>query len=89
MKVASNGRVFLSTGRETETSFVIALDPDTIAMLRETDPATFWQSPHYDGYPAVLVRYDSPDPDRVRAMIGRARDRAAAMTPVGPRKRTA
>lgn len=89
VKVASNGRAFLSTGREAETSFVIALDPETIAMLKETDPATFWQSPHYEGYPAVLVRYDSPDPDRVRATIERARDRAAAMAPVRPRKKTA
>ena len=47
-------------------------------MLKETDPETFWQTPHYEGWPAVLVRYDSADPDRVRAMIERSRDWTAA-----------
>jgi hypothetical protein len=78
VKVASNGRAFLYTGHEEATSFGIAIDLDTVEMLKETDPATFWQSPHYEGWPAVLIRYDSPDPDRVRAMIERSRDWTAA-----------
>jgi len=87
VKVASNGRAFLYTGREQESSFGIALDLDTVEMLKETDPATFWQSPHYEGWPAVLVRYDSPDPDRVRAMIERARDWTAAKPKARPHKK--
>ncbi len=86
VKVASNGRAFLFTGHEHETSFGLALDLDTIEMLKETDPATFWQSPHYEGYAAVLVRYDSPDPDRVRAMIERSRDWTAARPKARARK---
>ncbi|MEI9928831.1 MAG: hypothetical protein WDN44_15555 [Sphingomonas sp.] len=62
VKIVSNGRAFLYTGHEADTSFGLAIDLDTIEMLKETDPATFWQSPHYQGWPAVLVRYDSPDP---------------------------
>lgn len=87
VKIVSNGRAFLYTGHEADTSFGLAIDLDTIEMLKETDPATFWQSPHYQGWPAVLVRYDSPDPERVRAMIERSRDWTAARKPVKPRKK--
>ncbi len=55
----------------------------------ETDPDTFWQTPHYANYPAVLIRYDSPDPERVLAMIERSRDWTAAKKPVKPRKKKA
>ncbi|WNO52681.1 MmcQ/YjbR family DNA-binding protein [Stakelama saccharophila] len=80
--VASNGRAFLSRGHEPRESFCLALDRDTVEMLMETDPDTFYQTPHYVGWPAILVRYDTSDPDRVRTMIERARDQAAARKPV-------
>ncbi len=86
VKVASNGRAFLFTGQEDRTSFGIAIDLDTVEMLKETDPATFWQTPHYEGWPAVLVRFDSADPDRVRSMIERSHDWSAAKPKVRPRK---
>lgn len=86
VKVVSNGRAFLFPGRE-EGSFGIGIDLDTIEMLKETDPETFWQTPHYEGYPAVLVRYCSADPDRVRAMIQRSHEWTAAKKPVKPRKK--
>ncbi|MBY0520049.1 MAG: MmcQ/YjbR family DNA-binding protein [Sphingomonas sp.] len=87
VKVASNGRAFLFVGRETESSFGLALDLDSIEMLIETDPDTFWQTPHYQGWPAVLVRFDSADPDRVRATIERSRDWSAARPAVKPRRK--
>ena len=87
VKVASNGRAFLYTGHEDGTSFGIAIDLDTVEMLKETDPDTFWQTPHYEGWPAVLIRFDSADPDRVRAMIERSRDWTAAKPKVKPRKK--
>ena len=86
VKVASNGRAFLNRGHEAETSFVLAIDLDTIELLKETDPATFWQSPHYEGWPGVLVRYDGPDDERVRELIRRSRDWTAARPKVRPRK---
>jgi hypothetical protein len=85
--VKVNGRAFLFTGHEADTSFGIALDLDTIEMLKETDPDTFWQTPHYVGWTGVLVRYGSADPDRVRAMIERSRDWSAAKPAPRPRKR--
>ena len=87
VKVASNGRAFLNTGHEPDTSFLVALDVDSIEVLKETDPATFWQTPHYEGYGAVLVRYDSPDDERVREIIERSRDQTAARPKARPRKR--
>jgi hypothetical protein len=87
VKVASNGRAFLFPSHETDTSFGVALDLDTIEILKETDANTFWQSPHYIGWEGVLIRYDSKDEDRVREVIARARDWVAAKPSPRPRKR--
>lgn len=82
--VKVNGRVIVSVGREPD-SFVLHVDLDTVDMLMATAPDSYWQTPHYAGWPAVLVRYASPDPSRVCEMIGRARDWQAARKP--PRRR--
>ena len=87
VKVASNGRAFLYTGHEDKTSFGIAIDMDTIELLKETDPDTFWQTPHYEGWPAVLIRYASKDPERVREMVERSHAWTAAKPKPRPRKR--
>lgn len=87
VKVASNGRAFLYTGHEQLSSFGVAIDLDSVEILKETDPDTFWQSRHYEGWPAVLIRFDSADPDRVRSVILRSRDWTAAKPPPRARKR--
>ena len=71
VKVVSNGRAFLFPSHEADTSFGVAIDLDSIEILKETDPATFWQAPHYVGWEGVLIRYDGEDEDRVRGVIGR------------------
>jgi hypothetical protein len=86
VKVASNGRAFLFPSHEADTSFGVAIDLDTIEILKETDPSTFWQTAHYVGWEGVLIRYDSQDPDRVRDVIRRARDFVAAKPKPRPRK---
>lgn len=83
--VKSNGHPLVTPGRE-EGSFCLHIDQDTKAILMETDPDTFWQTPHYDGWPSVLVRYDSRDPERVRAMIERSHEWAMSRKPPRPRK---
>jgi hypothetical protein len=67
-------------------SFCLHIDRDNVAMLKETDPVTFWQTPHYEGWPGVLVRYGTDDPERVFAMIRRAHEAALAKKPKRPRK---
>ena len=85
-KIVSNGRAFLFPSHEPDTSFGIAIDRDTIEILKATDPDTFWQTPHYEGWEGVLVRYDSPDEERVREIIERSRAWTAAKPPVKPRR---
>ena len=75
--VKANGNAFVSPGRE-DGSFCLLIDRDTVDMLKETDPDTYWQTPHYVGWPSVLVRFDTADPDRVFAMIERAYEQALA-----------
>ena len=87
VKVAANGRAFLFPSHEPETSFGVAMDLDSIEMLKATDPDTFWQTPHYVGWEGILVRYDSKDVERVREVIERSRDFVAAKPPTRPRKR--
>ena len=87
VKLVANGRGFVWTGHEADTSFAVSLDLDTVEMLKETEPETYWQSPHYEGYPTVLVRYHSADPERVRHIISQAREQAAALKPARPRKK--
>jgi hypothetical protein len=85
--VKVNGRAFLYTGHEDRTSFGVAIDLDTVELLKETDPDTFWQTPHYEGWPAVLIRYDSRDPERVREIIERSHAWSAAKPRPRPRNR--
>jgi hypothetical protein len=87
VKVASNGRAFLFPSHEPDTSFGVAIDLDTIEILKATDPDTFWQTPHYEGWEGVLIRYDSRDDERVRQVIERSRDFVAAKPKPRPRKR--
>jgi hypothetical protein len=87
VKVQSNDRAFLFPSHEPDTSFGVAIDLDTIEILKETDPHTFWQTPHYVGWEGLLIRYDSKDPERVREVIERSRDFVAAKPKARPRKR--
>lgn len=86
VKVRSNGRAFLFPSHEAETSFGLSMDLDTIEILKEVEPETFWQSPHYVGWEGILVRYESGDDEKIREMIGRSLAWVAAK-PM-PRRRT-
>ncbi len=68
---------FVSTGHEPG-SFHVVCPHEEKAVLIETDPDTFWQTPHYENWPGLLVRYGNADPDRVKIVIVRGWwDRAA------------
>jgi hypothetical protein len=87
VKVRSNGRAFLYPSHEADTSFGVGIDLDTVEILKETEPETYWQTAHYEGWPAVLVRYACKDEERVRDIIRRSRDWTAAKPKARPRKR--
>lgn len=84
--VKTNGRAFVSPGHEAG-SFHLALDKDFIEILKEAEPETYWQTPHYEGWPGLLVRYDSPDPDGVAAMIARSYEWTRTRPKPRPRKK--
>lgn len=64
-----NGKAIASPGRETD-SFHLPVSHTDKAMLMETDPHTFWQTAHYEGWPGVLVHYGR-DRERVETWIRR------------------
>ena len=64
-------KAFLFPGRE-QGSFAVMSPLDEKELLMETEPDTFWETPHYSGYPAVLVRFDSPSRERIELVIQRA-----------------
>ena len=69
--VKLRGKAFVYPGREPGSFAVAAPLPDK-EMLIATDPDTFWESDHYRGWPAVLVRYGSAARDRIETVITRA-----------------
>ena len=69
--VRVRSRAFVYPGRE-KGSFAVACPIEEKELLMETDPETFWETDHYRGWPAVLVRFGSPDRERIEAVIRRA-----------------
>ncbi len=83
--VKANDRPVVTPSHEPG-SFCLHIDRERVAMLKDIDPDTFWQTPHYEGYAALLVRYDAADPGFVFDRIEAARD--WAMTRPKPKPRT-
>ena len=50
------GKMIAATTAPEPGSFVLHVSEDEKAVLIETDPETFWETDHYRGWPAVLVR---------------------------------
>ncbi len=62
------------------TALALALDRATVDFLMATEPGTYFQTPHFEGWPAVLVHYADADDDRLREQIDRAWARRATKT---------
>jgi hypothetical protein len=75
--VKVRGKMVAVTGK-SDDHFVLAATLDEVDMLIETEPEVFFQTPHYVGWPAVLVRYASADPERLAVLIERAWARHAS-----------
>ena len=74
--VRVRGHWIVNESREAD-ALALALDLETLAFLMETEPGTYFQTPHYQGWPAVLVRYAAADDDRLREQIEKAWARRA------------
>ena len=84
--VKANDRAIVTPSREAD-SFCLHIDKNKIEMLMTIDPDTFWQTPHYEGYPALLVRYATRNLQLVLDQIEASRDWAVSRPKPKPRKK--
>lgn len=74
-----NRRMLAATTAPDAGSFVLHVAVEEKEVLIDTDPDTFWQTDHYRGWPAMLVRYGTSTRERIAILIARAWwDRASA-----------
>jgi hypothetical protein len=69
--VLVRGKMFVVIGREPD-HIVLRAGLDTVEMLIATDPDCFYQTPHYFGWPAVLARLATADPERIAGLLEQA-----------------
>jgi hypothetical protein len=62
------GRLFLRLWEDGET-LVLKTDEYERDHLLESDPAAFFVTDHYRGYPIVLVRLPAIPPERLRPLV--------------------
>jgi hypothetical protein len=60
---------FCRLKEDGETLVVRVVDLEDKEALLRSDPEVFWTTPHYDGYPYVLVRLARVDPGQLRELI--------------------
>lgn len=84
--VKANDRPVITPGHEAD-SFCLHAPKDKIEMLKLIDPETFWQTPHYEGYTALLVRYETRARQMVMDQIDASRDWAMTRPKPKPRKK--
>lgn len=66
------GRMLAATTAPDAGSFVLHVPVDGKDVLIATDPDTFWETDHYRGWPAILVRYGTAATDRIALLLTRA-----------------
>lgn len=71
------GKAIAAEGREPD-HLVLMVALDEVDVLIETEPHVFFQTDHYKGWPAILVRYATADPARIATLIERAWTRRAS-----------
>ncbi|MGJ3626442.1 hypothetical protein AB5I41_05140 [Sphingomonas sp. MMS24-JH45] len=67
-----NGRMIAATTAPDDGSFVLRVATEEKDALIATDPDTFWETDHYRGLPAVLVRYGTDAGERIACLLARA-----------------
>lgn len=75
--VRVRGKPVLNECREPG-ALSLSLDLPAIDFLIETEPETYFQTPHFKGYPSVLVRPDNADRARLEKQIELAWARRAS-----------
>ena len=65
------GKSFAVAGK-TDDHFVLMLALERVELLMEMEPEVFFQTPHYVGWPAVLVRYAALPVGELPALLAEA-----------------
>ncbi len=69
-RVKDKGFLRIRTEAEAEGGLVVfTSDLDEKEALLASEPEKFFTTPHYDGYPIVLVRLDAVDVDELTELI--------------------
>jgi hypothetical protein len=55
--------------KEDGETLVVMVDEGEKEMLMEAEPEVFFQTPHYEGYPAMLVRLANIDEDELAEVL--------------------
>src|SRR3978361_822686 len=63
------GGKFLSRLKEDGETLVVRIDMDERDILMAANPETFYITDHYRGYPAMLVRMATVDPEELRELL--------------------
>ena len=50
-------------------SLCVRVDPEEKELLLESKPKAYFTTPHYAGYPILLVRFEHVSPDELRERI--------------------
>jgi hypothetical protein len=68
-KVGGKLFVWMSPDRAAAGALAVRVDPDEKPLLIETSPDVYFQTPHYQGEPIVLVRMERIDAEELRDRI--------------------
>ena len=65
------GKLFawMSPKREAEGAFVVRVDRDEKRLILDSNPDVYFETPHYEGYPAVLIHLDRIDRDELAERV--------------------
>jgi hypothetical protein len=65
-----HGKLFAWKSRERDDgTLAIRVDSDEKPMMLEAQPDLYFETPHYAGYPAVLVNLDAIDVEELRERL--------------------
>jgi hypothetical protein len=68
-KVGGKPFAWMSPDRAAEGALAVRVDPDEKQLLLESRSHVCFVTPHYDGYPIVLIRLDEVEPSELTELI--------------------
>jgi hypothetical protein len=66
------GKAFAVDGKEPGHFVLLLKDVERTRLLLELEPELFFQTPHYVGWPALLVRYAALSPEDLPPLLTEA-----------------